>query len=147
MAAGQQVDRFADSNFTLTVDGLEGSHGFSECSGANTEQEVIEYREGNLDFSVIKLPGLKTFGDITLKRGFTTSRALWEWRRSVMEGTVVRRTGHIVLNDEEGKPALRWKFTNAWPKQYSEPALSGTATQVPIEELVLVVESFEREPE
>ncbi|MFF3788332.1 hypothetical protein [Streptomyces sp. NPDC001933] len=47
MATGQRVDPFAAFNFTLTIDGLEGSHGcFSECSGANTEQDVIEYREG-----------------------------------------------------------------------------------------------------
>ncbi|MET8623001.1 phage tail protein [Kitasatospora sp. NPDC004669] len=141
--SGQRVDPFAAFNFTLDIDGLAGSHGFSECSGANTEQDVIEYREGNMDFSVIKLPGLKKFGDITLKRGFTTNRELWDWRRSVLEGTVVRRSGHITLNDEAGKPALRWKFTNAWPKQYSAPSLSGTATEVAIEELVLVVESFE----
>ncbi|MFB6530391.1 phage tail protein [Streptomyces sp. NPDC056399] len=143
MATGRRVDPFAAFNFTLTIDGLEGSHGFSECSGASTEQDVIEYREGNTDFSVIELPGLKKSGDITLKRGFTTNRELWDWRRAVLEGTVVRRTGHIVLNDEAGKPALRWKFTHAWPKQYSAPSLSSTATEVSIEELVLVVESFE----
>ncbi|MGW2651787.1 phage tail protein [Streptomyces sp. NPDC001393] len=44
----------------------------------------------------------------------------------------------ITLNDEAGKPALRWKFTNAWPKQYSAPSLSATSTEVAIEELVLV---------
>ncbi|MFF4466499.1 phage tail protein [Streptomyces mirabilis] len=63
-------------------------------------------------------------------------------RRAVLEGTVVRRSGRIVFKDEAGKPALRWKFTNAWPKQYSASSLSGTATEVAIEEL-LVVEGFE----
>ncbi|MGW1376133.1 phage tail protein [Streptomyces sp. NPDC002446] len=146
MATGKRTDPFAAFNFTLDIDGLAGTHGFSECSGANTEQDVIEYREGNMDFSVTKLPGLKKFGEITLKRGFTTNRELWDWRRAVLEGTVIRRSGHIVLNDEAGKPALRWKFTNSWPKHYSAPSLSGTATEVAIEELVLVVESFELDP-
>jgi phage tail-like protein len=140
---GQRVDPSAAFNFTLDIDGLAGSYGFAECSGANTEQDVIEYREGNMDFEVVKLPGLKKSGDITLKRGFTTNREVWDWRRAVLEGMVIRRTGHIVLNDEAGKPALRWKFTNAWPKQYSAPSPSGTATEIAIEELVLVVESFE----
>ncbi|GLX34260.1 phage tail protein [Streptomyces roseochromogenus] len=140
---GKQAGAFAAFNFTLDVDGLSGSHGFSECSGANTEQDVIEYREGNMDFEVVKLPGLKKHGDITLRRGFTTNRELWDWRRNVLEGTVVRRDGHIVLNDEAGKPALRWKFTNAWPKQYSAPSASAASTEVAVEELVLVVEGFE----
>lgn len=64
-------------------------------------------------------------------------------RRAVLEGTVVRRSGRIVFKDEAGKPALRWKFTNAWPKQYSASSLSGTATEVAIEELLVVVEGFE----
>ncbi|OLZ71977.1 phage tail protein [Streptomyces sp. IMTB 2501] len=142
--AGKRVDPFT---FTLEIDGLSGSHGFSECSGANTEQDVIEYREGNMDSSVIKLPGLKKFGDITLKRGFTTNRELWDWRRNVLEGTVTRRSGRITFNDEAGKPTVRWKFTNAWPKQYTAPSLSGTSTEVAVEELVLVVETFELDAE
>jgi phage tail-like protein len=127
-------------NFTLEIDGLSGSHGFSECSGANTEHDVIEYREGN---TVIKAPGLKTVRDLTLKRGVTTNRELWDWRRNVLAGTVTRRSGRLTLNDEASKPTLRWKFTNAWPKQYSAPSLSETSTEVAIEELVLVVETFE----
>jgi phage tail-like protein len=142
---GKRVDPFAAFNFTLDIDGLAGSHGFSECSGANTEQDVIEYREGTMDAAVIKLPGLKKFGDITLKRGYTTNNELWKWRRTVLDGKTTRLTGHIVLNDEAGKPALRWKFTNAWPRRYSAPTLTGSTNEVAIEELVLAVESFELE--
>ncbi|WP_353962489.1 MULTISPECIES: hypothetical protein [unclassified Streptomyces] len=36
-----------------------------------------------------------------------------------------------MLNDEAGKPALRWKFTNAWPKQYSAPSLSAPPRRSP----------------
>ncbi|MGW8357720.1 phage tail protein [Streptomyces wedmorensis] len=142
MTTGQRADALAGFNFTLDIDGLSGKHGFAECSGAETEQDVIEYRDGNMD-AAVKLPGLKKSGDITLKRGVTTNGELADWRRAVQEGTVVRRTGLLVLNDEAGEPELRWKFTNAWPKQYSAPSLSGTATEVAIEELVLVVEGFE----
>ncbi|MFI9311343.1 phage tail protein [Streptomyces triculaminicus] len=136
MATGQRTDPFAAFNFTLEVEGLSGSHGFSECSGAGTEQDVIEYREGTGDTD-------KKSGDITLKRGFTTNRDLWDWRRSVLEGQVIRRNGHLVLNDEAGKPALRWRFTNAWPKQYSAPSLGSPSSEVAVEELVLVVETIE----
>ncbi|MFF2519740.1 phage tail protein [Streptomyces sp. NPDC058086] len=143
MPPGQRVDPFAAFNFTLDIEGLAGSHGFSDCSGVNTEQDVNDYREGNMDFAVIKLPGLKKSGDLSLKRGLTTSHGLQEWRRSVLDGRTVRRSGQIVLKGEAGKPALRWKFANAWPKQYAAPSLSGTATEVTIEQLVLVVEGFE----
>jgi phage tail-like protein len=144
---GARLDPFAAFNFLLDIDGLSGVSGFSECTGANTEQDVIEYREGSMDTTVTKIPGLKKFGDITLKRGYTTGRDLWEWRKTVLDNTVpvVRRGGHIVLNDESGKAALRWKFTNGWPKKYSAPTLNAKTNEVAIEELVLAVEGLELE--
>ena len=144
---GGRLDPFAAFNFILDIDGLGDVHGFSECTGANTEQDVIEYREGNMDTTVTKIPGLKKFGDITLKRGYTTGRDLWEWRKTVLDNMVpvVRRSGHIVLNDESGKAALRWKFTNAWPKKYSAPTLNAKTNEAAIEEIVLAVESLELE--
>lgn len=142
---GKRLDPFAAFNFTLNIDGLTGSHGFSECSGANTEQDVIEYREGNTKPYLLKLPGLKKFGDITLRRGFTKNNELWVWRQTVLDGKTVRRTGSIVLNDEAGQPALTWKFTQAWPRQYSAPNFNGTGSEVAIEELILVVEDLQLE--
>ncbi|QUQ65642.1 phage tail protein [Kutzneria sp. CA-103260] len=139
---GVRQDPFAAFNFTLDIDGLDGVHGFSECTGANTEQDVIEYREGSMDITVTKIPGLKKFGDITLKRGYTTSRDLWEWRKTAMDGKVVRRGGHLILNDEAGKPALRWTFTNAWAKKYSAPTFNAKTNEVAVEELVLAVEGL-----
>lgn len=139
---GARLDPYAAFNFSLDIDGLTGVHGFSECTGANTEQDVIEYREGTMDITVTKIPGLKKFGDITLKRGFTTSQDLWLWRKTAMDGAVVRRGGHIVLNDESGKPALRWTFTNAWAKKYSAPTFNAKTNEVAIEELVLAVEGL-----
>src|SRR5262245_35384979 len=118
---GQRIDPFAAFNFLLDIDGLTGVTGFSECTGAETEQDVIEYREGGEPRYMRKRQGLAKFGDITLKRGFTTSRELWEWRESALNGYVIRRDGHIVLRDEAGNEALRWKFTEAWPSKYSAP--------------------------
>jgi phage tail-like protein len=140
---GQRQDPYAAFNFVLDIDGLAGVHGFSECTGANTEQDVIEYREGGMDTTVTKIPGLKKFGDITLKRGFTADQSLWAWRKTAMDGAVVRRGGHIVLNNEAGKPALRWTFTNAWPKKYSAPTLNGKTNEIAVEEIVLAVEGLE----
>jgi phage tail-like protein len=140
---GERQDPFAAFNFTLDIDGMAGVSGFSECTGANTEQDVIEYREGWMDRTVTKIPGLQKYGDITLKRGYTPNRALWDWRKTVLDGKVVRRSGHIVLNNEAGRPALRWKFTNAWPKKYSAPTFNGKTNEVAVEELVLAVEGLE----
>ena len=44
--------------------------GFSEVSGLEIENSVIEYREGSSpENKTIKMPGLTKFGNIVLKRG------------------------------------------------------------------------------
>lgn len=67
------------------------------------------------------------------RNGLTTNRELWVWRQAVLESTAQRRAGHLVLNGDDGKPT-----------RCSAPSLSGTAAKVVVEELMLVVESFER---
>lgn len=139
---GQRVDPYPAFNFSLVIDNLDGVTGFSECTGANTEQDVIEYREGSMDITVTKIPGLKKFGDITLKRGYTQNKLLWQWRQDLMDGTVIRRDGQIVLYNEHRDAVLRWTFISALPKKLSAPAFNGKTNEVAIEELVLAVEGL-----
>ena len=48
--------------------------GFSEVSGFDASIDVIEYREGDIVQTSMKIPGLKKYGNITLKQGLATSR-------------------------------------------------------------------------
>lgn len=42
---------------------------FQEVSGLDVEAQIIEYRHGNSpDFSTIKMPGIKKYGNVTLKK-------------------------------------------------------------------------------
>ena len=54
---------------------------FQEVSGLNVETQPIEYRAGdNTAFSVVKMPGLRKYGNVTLKKGvFRGDSKLWEW--------------------------------------------------------------------
>ena len=137
----QRRDPFAAFRFALEIDGVIA--GFSEISGVNNENDKIEYREGVEGPTVRKLPGLKKFGDITLKRGFTDNGDLWTWRKTVLDGAAERRSGSIVLRDEGGNDVLRWNFQEAWPSKYSAPAFNAKTNEVAIEELVLQVEYLE----
>jgi phage tail-like protein len=143
MPTGVREDPFAAFNFVVELENMPAAvAGFSEISGVNNENDKIEYREGKDAPTVRKLPGLKKFGDITLKRGYTQDRNLWEWRKAVLDGKVDRRSGAIVLRNELGEPALRWSFREAWPSKYSAPAFNAKTNEVAIEELVLQVEDL-----
>src|SRR5262245_5566733 len=137
---------FTAFNFTVRIDGgIEG--GFSECSGLNTESDVIEYRTGADDHTVKKLPGLKKFANIVLKRGFMKDDAVWSWRQMVLDGKTGenngRRTGSITLLGEDKKPVLEWSFYGAWPAKVEGPSLNAKNNEVAVETLELAIEKLE----
>ena len=56
-----------------------------------------------------------------------------------------RRNMAIVLMNEEGNPAARWEFTDAWPSKYDAPDLNAKGTDVAIETLEIVHEGIDVE--
>lgn len=141
---GSRNDPFSAFNFLVEIDGVTTA-GFSECTGLNTETDPIEYRNGSEDITVRKLPGLKKFGNITLKRGYTNSKELWDWRKKVMDGKTERKSGAVVLLNEARQPALRWNFREAWPRKWEGPSFNAKNNEVSIETLEIVCEGVEFE--
>ena len=137
---GQRDDPYGSFNFIVDIQGMRA--GFSEIGGLTSETDVIEYREGNEDITVRKLPGLKKFTNISLKRGYTRSKELWEWRKKVLDGKTERLNGTITLLDEARQPALVWQFFEGWPSKWSGPALNAKNNEVAIEELEIAVEGL-----
>ena len=128
-------------NFLLEIDGTSDAvAGFTEVSGITMETDIVEYREGADTATVRKLPGLRKYGNITLKRGYTTNTELWDWRKSVIDGATERKSGVIILLNEAREPALRWEFSAAWVSKYEGPALNATANEAAIESIEIAVE-------
>lgn len=138
-----RVDPYKNFNFRVEIAGIEVA-GFSECSGLTSEVDVIEYREGG-DHITRKLPGLRKFGNITLKRGMTNSRELYNWHRNLLQGAVDRRDGSIILLDDTRADVARWQFRDAFPQKYEGPRLNAKSSDVAIETLVLCCEYLELE--
>jgi phage tail-like protein len=139
-------DPFRNMRYLLEIDGIVQA-GFSDVTIPDTSSEPVEYREGHEDITVRKLPGLTKYGNVTLKWGITTgSIELFNWRKEVMQGKMkdARRSLAIILQDEEGNPAARWEFREAWPSKYDAPDLSAKGNDVAIEELEIVHEGMER---
>jgi len=129
--------------FRLEIDGLEAG-GFSEVSGFDANIDVIEYREGDMVQTPMKLPGLKKYGNITLKQGLTDSIVLYEWIITGVDGPVDRKTVTITALDEAGEPAASWQVINAWPMKYTAPDFNATSSEVAIETLELAHEGMTR---
>lgn len=144
MATGDRNDPFSQFNFVIEIDDIAVG-AFSEVSGLDMETDPIEYREGNEDITVRKLPGLRKYTNITLKRGFTKDTSLYDWRKTVMDGKTERKSGSIVLLNEAREEALRWNFREGWPCKLQGPPLNAKTNEVSIETLEICHEGLEFE--
>ncbi len=144
MPPGDRIDPYAQFNFLVEIDNVTRA-GFTECGGLTTEQDVIDYREGSEDTIVRKIPGLRKITNITLKRGFTQDRELWEWRKTTIDGRTERRAGAIVLLDEAREEVLRFNFREGWVCKWDGPQLNASTNEVAIESLEICHEGLELE--
>lgn len=129
--------------YKVEIDGLNAG-GFSEVTGFDASIDVIEYREGDMVTTPMKLPGLKKYGNITLKQGLADSMVLYNWIIAGVNGAVQRKTITITLLDQEGAPAASWQVINAWPMKYTAPDFNATASEVAIETLEIAHEGMTR---
>jgi phage tail-like protein len=117
---------------------------FQEISGLDVESQPIEYRAGNSPtFSVQKMPGIKKYSDITMKKGvFKSDNKFWDWFNEIKMNTVKRIPVTISLLDEEGSPTMVWTLTNAWPTKISGTDLKSTGNEVAVETIVIAHEGL-----
>ena len=129
--------------YKVEIDGLEAG-GFSEASGFDASIDVIEYREGDMVQTPMKLPGLKKYGNITLKQGVADSMVMYEWMIAGVEGEVERKTITITILDETETATASWQVINAWPAKYTAPDFNATASEIAIESIEIAHEGMTR---
>ena len=129
----------------LEIDGIVQA-GFSDVTIPDISTDPIEYREGNEDTTIRKIPGLTKYGNLILKWGITNSMELFEWRKQVVQGKTgeARKNIAVILQDEGGNPAARWEFKEAWPSKYDAPDLSAKGNDIAIESVEIVHEGMDR---
>jgi phage tail-like protein len=121
--------------------------GFTEVSGLEVTTEKIEYRDGaSKEYHKVKMPGMQTFGDLTLKRGiFAADNEFYDWWNSVSLNTIERRDITISLLNEGHQPVVVWKVKNAWPTKVTSTDLNSSGNETAIETLVLAHEGLTME--
>lgn len=138
---GTRVDPFRTFNFKVEISGTTTAS-FRECSGLTTDGDSVDYREGTDLNTVRKLPGLRKYGNVTLKRGYTQNLELWAWYANIVNGVPDRRTVTIVLMNEAHADVLRFELAFAWINKIEGPSLNATASEVAVESLEIVHEGL-----
>jgi phage tail-like protein len=153
MILGQARSFFRKHSFVLEVEGL-GRVGFAKASELSVEVAKVEHWEGG---SVIptKVPGRLTFSDLTLERGATTDRSLYDWLSEVvsisagfigLSDPAYKRSLDLVQLDRDGMTIRRWSIYNAWPTKFVAGDWDNTADEVLIESVTLTYDYFELSP-
>lgn len=121
--------------------------GFTEVTGLEVTTEKIEYRDGaSKEYHKIRMPGMQTFGDLTLKRGiFATDNEFYDWWNTVALNKIERRDITISLLNESHDPVVTWKVKNAWPSKVTSTDLNASGNETAIETMVLAHEGLTME--
>jgi len=135
------------SHFIVNWGGTRTS--FSEVSGLSIEHDVVEYRDGASKENIAtKIPGIKKFGNIVLKRGIVKGdNEFYDWINTIKFNEVERRDITISLLDEAHNPTVTWKVSSAWPVKLDSPSLNASSNEIAIETIELAHEGIKIEVE
>ncbi len=145
--AGEGKDPLVQFSYALDLGGKVKGY-FTECSGLGSEHDVVEHKVvDEKGRQMVKMvPGRIKWDKITLKRGITDAKDIWDWRKKVEDGQVeaARIDGSIIMMDQELKPVARWNFEGGWPSKVSGPQLKSASNEIGVEELTIVHHRLER---
>lgn len=128
---------------------------FTGCEGVRVTRAVEEVREGGLNDYAHSLPGHVTAGRISLKRGLSISRELWDWFTEGLYDFKVKRVSMSIVQGAPGMSAMgvigkegagvvkMWNIEGAFPVSWSLSNLDVNNTnQVAIETVEIAFKSI-----
>lgn len=134
-------------NFQVKFGSTQAS--FQEIAGLGMEIHVAEYRAGDGSGngnSPIKVTGLSKYADVTFKRGVIGDiTTLYGWFASISGGAGNAPNGGVtitinLMDDSNANAVQTWVLKNTRCIKVNGPPFNGKATDVAIEELVVLTE-------
>ncbi len=117
---------------------------FQEVSGLGVVCQPIEYRRGDSPiFTTLKMPGIKKFGNVTMKKGILKSeKNLCDWFNQIQMNTIKRVPLTIALLDEAENPTMVWTLCNARPTKITGTDRKDGGKDVTVESIEIVHEGI-----
>jgi phage tail-like protein len=137
------AEYFSTSNFEVSVEGLQSKQ-FSVVDGLRVSIESLPYQEGAMHIQQTK-KGRTRYDNLVLKRRFDGDKEFMTWLQDCSQKKVLKRSGSVILKDDDQKEVLRFNFTGAWPVSWKAPLFNTKPdeNEVGMEEIILSVETLE----
>jgi phage tail-like protein len=121
---------------------------FSDVDGLEMTLEPKTIREGGNNTGPVHMAGGVSYGQLTLKRGMTSTYDLWSWFDAVSApgGSGLRGSANIVMLGSDQTEQLQFQLTGCLPVKLKAPALNAKDGLVAIEEMSLVYELMTWQP-
>ncbi|MBU1483185.1 MAG: phage tail protein [Gammaproteobacteria bacterium] len=147
--SGEPLDFYTSFNFIVEIDGVRRA-GFNSMSELGVEIGVVEYHEGGRDIPH-KRPGKRSYANVTLERGATDDRDLYDWVNQMTNATTGRgqtadaykKNVDVVQLDRDGSARRRWTLFNAFPSGHKAGEWDATSEEATMENLVLTYDYFQ----
>ena len=88
-----------------------------------------------------------TYSDVTLTRGVTDNKSLYEWLVNLSENGMDGNVKDVTIDacDNAGNPIMTWSLTDAYVKNYNPGGMQAGASSVLAESVVLGYKEAKRE--
>ena len=105
--------------------------------------EIKTIREGGNNNRQIRLAGPVAYGQLTLKRGMTSSFDLWKWFTDTVDDPSIRASANVVMLAADGSTErARFELSRCVPIKIKAPALNAKDGTIAVEELQLAYEEL-----
>ena len=127
--------------FNVEMDGIivGGCH---TVEGLEHEHEVVEFQDGD-DKETHYRPGRQKAGRVKITRDFSATKEFFNWRKTVLDGKVERKSVSIILLNDAGEEAMRYNLFECWPIKYKGPDLNSRNSAHATEAIEIAYETFE----
>ncbi|MCB0359929.1 MAG: phage tail protein, partial [Bdellovibrionales bacterium] len=105
--ANETEEYLSVSSFKVSIDGMNWET-FETVSGIGVDLEDISFQSDKK--MMLNRPGRYNARDITLIRRFKKDRELYDWIKKIKDGKNERKSGSVILFDDEDTEVVRFNF-------------------------------------
>ena len=142
MSNTRTFDHLFNGRFRVEIDGIALAS-FSQCDGLEASVDVVEFTDGT-DTLQRKRPGRARYANIVLRHGHVNNDELWNWFKAGADGQVQRKSGSVIVCDDNSVDLFRFNFFEAWPCRWKSLELNADRPGSLVERIEIAVEKIER---